>query len=371
MKKNIMKLFTKNLFLVVVVVPNITFGFYQLIMASPRYESRTQIVVKQQEEAPTIDASMALLSGLGVPSSNQDTELVRSYISSGDMLNYLESRLKIREHYSDDSNDYFSRLELNSSREQFYNYYLQSVNLELDEKSNVLSIYVQAFSPEFANRISEAITERAEWFINNISHDLAKSQLDFVRKEHKLAEDKLEKAKLELLVFQRKNNLIDPKQDTMAISQIGYQLEGRLAEKKTELKATSAIMSDSSSIVVNLKNEIMALEEQINIERGKLIDGRSNQSMTNTLATVLSKYANLQVKLEIAMSSFTASTLSFEKARIEAYRKLKHLVVIDSPTLPESNKYPQYFYNISLLLMLTLMLFGLLRLGIATIKEIG
>ena len=38
--------------------------------------------------------------------------------------------------------------------------------------------------------------------------------------------------------------------------------------------------------------------------------------------------------------------MSLEQARIEAYRKLKYLVVVDSPSLAEEAEFPKRLYNI-------------------------
>lgn len=59
-------------------------------MASERYESQARVIVQQPDGMATMDASMALLSGLGMPtSSGSDAELVKATSTLTTCLNTL------------------------------------------------------------------------------------------------------------------------------------------------------------------------------------------------------------------------------------------------------------------------------------------
>lgn len=359
----------KYLFLIIVIIPNLTFISYQTLVATPRFESRTQVIVEQPDNNSTLDTGLALLSGFGVSKHNQDTQLVKAYILSQDMLNHLQQVLSIREHYSMTDADRFSRLKAGSSQEEFYQYYLDRVRVEIDEKSSVVSIFAQAFSPDMSLKISQAIKDKSEWFINNIGHQLAEAQLRFIKNEYELAQDKLQENKLKLIAFQREYNLFDPKQDTMAISQISYGIEGKIAEKSAELKALKSIMDKTSPRVMALENEISALSQQLELEKLRLVGERKGKDSLS-LNEILNQYSALKIDLEMALSAFTSTTISLEKARIEAYRKIKYLIVVESPRIPEDSQYPKVIYNISLLFMMSMVLFGIIRIVSATVREL-
>ncbi|WP_242620310.1 hypothetical protein [Shewanella maritima] len=55
----------KQPWFIFVVAPFLLFAFYQIVWSSPRYESRAQLIVQQPDSMATMDASMALLTGLG------------------------------------------------------------------------------------------------------------------------------------------------------------------------------------------------------------------------------------------------------------------------------------------------------------------
>ncbi|WP_252029063.1 lipopolysaccharide biosynthesis protein [Vibrio sp. SCSIO 43135] len=364
-----------NSFKVFVVFPVLLFTFYQTIWASPRYESRAQLIVQQPDGMATMDASMALLSGLGVNTANTDTQLAQAYIYSNDMLTFLNNELGLREHF-EGNGDFFSRMHAWNSQEDFIAYFAKRVVVEIDEKSQVITVYSQAFTEDFAQRLATAIADKAEWYINDIGHQLADAQLKFIRGEHEIVEQRLQKAQTDLLTFQQQYNLLNPEAEGSALSQIAYGIEGQIASKRAELKALKSIMSESAPQVVNLENQLRALVSQLDVEKQRLTQqGQTSVAPEHegdqlSVSEVLAKFADLKIELELALKAFTSSTISLEKSRIEAYRQLKYLVVVESPTLPEDNSYPQAIYNITLLSVLLLMLYGIGRIVFATIEEL-
>ena len=216
-------LFTKAWF-ALLVVPFILFAFYQLVLAAPRFESRAQLIIQQPDGMATMDPSMALLSGLGVGgNSTADTEIAKAYIHSQDMLNYLQQHSNLKAHYQEHG-DIFTGLSSNASSEDLLSYYIDHTTIEIDEDSGVLKILAQGFTPEFANTLTQAIVNRAEWYINSIGHQLADAQLKFIRLEHAKVEQRLRDAQKNTLAFQQKNNLLDPEAEGMALQQITYGL---------------------------------------------------------------------------------------------------------------------------------------------------
>jgi len=353
---------------IVVFIPLLVFAFYQIVWASPRFQSQAQVIVQQPDGMATMDASLAILSGIGVDASNTDTELVGSYIYSSDMLSFLEKELGLREHFINGGGDFFSRLHSWSSKEDFLAYFKKYVTVEINEKSHVISIYSQGFSSEFSFKLNKAIVERAEWFINDIGHQLANEQVRFIRKEFELVEKKLEAAKKNLLSFQEKYNLLDPQTEGAAMQQIAYSIEGEIANKETQLKVLLGIMTEDASEVVKLKNEIRGLKLQLSKERQRL---SKNDENNHSVSEILSKYTDYKIQAELALEAYKSSQISLEKSRIEAYRQLKYLIVVERPTLPDSSAYPEVIYNIALLASILLLLFGIGNIVVSTIKELS
>ncbi len=350
-----------------VVLPSLLFSFYQIFIATERFESQAQIIVQQPDAMATMDAGMALLSGMGVPTGNSDTELVKAYIYSNDMVKYLNQELNLRAHYSQDFIDYFSAIQTSDTRGELLNYFQERVEVIIDEKSGIITIYSQGFDGAYAQQLTQEIVKRAEWFINSIGHQLANAQLDFIQGEHANIEKRLALAQTNLLNFQQQYNLLDPTAEGIAMQQITYTLEGQITAKQTELKVTQAVMSSQSPQVLGLINELNALNAQLTSERNKLAQSGKEEMPVSEL---LAKFTDYKVKMELTLQAYTSSQISLEKSRIEAYRQIKYLIVVEQATLSEKSKYPDVFYNISLFIMLLSLAFGICKIIISTVKEL-
>ncbi|PKF62538.1 lipopolysaccharide biosynthesis protein [Psychromonas sp. psych-6C06] len=357
----------RSSFLIFVVLPFSVFAIYQILIATPRYESQAQVIVQQPDSMATMDANMALLAGMGVAGGNSDTELVKAYIYSTDMLIYLNETLNLRDHYSQEKIDYFSRIHASDTREELIEYYYQRISVDIHEKSGIITIYVQGFDSDYAQKLANTIVERAEWYINSIGHQLANAQLSFVQGEHAIIENRLESAQISLLNFQQQYNLLDPSAEGMAMQEIAYSLRGEISKKQAELKAMKSIMSNQAPQMLALKNELKALNNQLKTEKNKLAQTGKDKM---PVSEILAKFTDYKVKMELALQSYTSSQISLEKSRIEAYRQIKYLVVVESATLSESNKYPQILYNLALFFVVNMSIFAIGKIVISVIKEL-
>ncbi|ALS99266.1 lipopolysaccharide biosynthesis protein [Lacimicrobium alkaliphilum] len=355
-----------------VLMPFLLFAFYQVIWASDRFESQAQLIVQQPNGMATLEPAMAMLSGFTGGSGSSDTSLVEAFIYSTDLVEYLQQELDIFAHYNSDEYDIFSRLSASASREDKLDYFKKRVVVEVDQNSKIITVRVQGYTPEFAKTLTETIVDRAEWYINKVGHDLAKAQLAFVQNEHAMVEERLQKAKSEILAFQRKYNLLDPEAEGMALQQIAYGLEAQIANKQAELRALRSSMSESAPMVMQLKEQLDSLRQQLIDERQRLTQDIELTDVSGEMGVneILANFGNLRMDLEFAVEALASSQVSLEKSRIEAYRQLKYLVVVESPTLPEEAKYPSILYNLSLFLAVILMIFGIGSIIRATVNEL-
>lgn len=350
-----------------VLVPWLLFAFYSVVIATPKFESQAQIIVKQPDGGSTLDASMALLSGFTGQTTSSDPQLVKAYIYSQDMLTHVDDSLGLFEHISSDDVDYFSRLEQDASREEFWEYYQQAVDVYIDDSSSVITLKVKGFNAEYTQALAEAIVQRAEWYINSIGHHLANEQLKFVQGEHELVEKRLSAAQAALLTFQQEYNLLDPMAEGTAMQQIAYELEGQIAAKEAELKSLLGVMSKKAPQVMATRSALDGLKAQLTAERSRLATKKNDMSVSE----ILSKFMDLKIDMDLALQAYTGSQISLEKSRIEAYRQLKYLVIVEAATLPDEATYPKVQYNLLLAAVLLLLVFGIGKIIIATIRELG
>lgn len=346
-----------------ILVPFVLSCCYFGFIATDRFVGEAKVIVKQADNNTASNIGLAIL-GTGISTGAADAQLVSEFILSLDMLRFLDDSIALKTHYQSLDADIISRLGADVPQEDFLEYYREHITVAFNEQSAVLTVRAQAFTPGFAQKIVQTIIKHSEEYINQISHDLAQEQVGFVTKELERAAGHLRQSKQNILEFQELHKLFSPEQESGAKLAMVNQLEGEITQHKAELNNLRSYMNDSAAEVIALGAKIAGLENQLVIERKKLVGDTSN-----TFSDVNAKYADLQLDLEFATDLYKSSVLSLEQARIEAYRKLKHLVVVDSPSLPEDSEYPRRLYNVVSILVVLCLAYGAVRITLATIRE--
>ncbi|NTV94308.1 MAG: capsular biosynthesis protein [Thiobacillus sp.] len=354
----------KSLLFWIVIAPMLLAALYFSVFAAERYVSESVVTVRQSGEvASALSGLGGLLGGLNSP-SREETLYLQQYVLSLDMLRHLDAKLGLRKAYESEQMDFIYRLYGGTSQEWFLRYYRNRVAVHFDEVNGLLTVSVQAFDPALAQAANAEILGQSERFVNEISHRLAREQLAFAEAELRKASERLREAKNRLLAFQNKYGVFDPMAQAQAAASLGGQLDAEVARKEAELKAMLAFMQDTAPAVISLRNEIGALKAQREIEQQKVASGKGDR--LNRLA---SEFHNLSLEAGFAEESYKAALAAVESTRIEASRKIKNLVVIESPAKPETALYPMRLYDLATLLVGLFLLYGIVLLVIATIQD--
>ncbi|WP_323921431.1 sugar transporter [Aeromonas caviae] len=335
---------------------------YLGFIASDRYVSRAEVIIKQADQIKMLPDALSML-GLG-GSNHQDVLLVQDYLKSWDLLAKLDKELGLKAHYQSDKADYFSRLSQDVSREDFIEYYREHLTLSLDELSGVLTIELQAFDPEYGKRVVAMMLKEAESFINKLGHQVALDQLAFVEKEVDRAYRRLQDEKAKVLAFQNSHQLISPESTSSARLGVVSQIEAELVNQQAQLKQLSSYMKENAPGVISVQSRVDALTRQLEQERAKLT-GLDRDAMNEINAG----YMEVQTQATLAADLYKTGLISLEQARVEAYRKLKHLLVISQPSQAQDAEYPRRLYNLATVAVLLLLFYGLVVMGLATLRE--
>ena len=348
----------------------VLYALYLVLIASPQFESKSQLIIKQSDGGSSFDPASLVMASVSDAPLSTDSILVEAFIKSQDMYDYLDEAIGLSEHYQTDEADFFSRLSDSAPKEKKFEYYLSHIEVTVDSASAVITLETRGFTSEFANKLNKAIIEHSETFINNINNDLAKSKLDFAKGEHEVVEQKLSKAKRDLLAFQAKYNVLDPTAEGAASQQIAFSMEATLAQKQAELRAMSSTMSDLAPEIRNIRRQISALQEAVSKQKNELNTGSVSSKDNISMTEVMAQYSDLQIQLQLAIQAYSSSLMTLENTRVEAYEKVQHLVTIEKPTQPDSHQYPEIIYDLTLCGVILFMLYGIGRIVIATIREL-
>ena len=365
-RRVVSRLRARNLALLLILLPVVVSGVYLYALAENRYVSESVVTVKQSgEQLPSLDGLGALIQG-GGSGTRGDTLMLRSYIRSGDMLRAIEPQLQLREAFSAPRRDVVFRLDKQASSDEFLGYFRDRVEVIIDDASGLMTIRAQAFSPEQAQKLNQAIVQSSENFINGISQRMARDQMSFADGELTKARVKLEDIKERIFAFQEKHKMMDPMVQAQANTGMAVELQARLSRLEVELKGLQSYMDDNSHQVRALRQQIQATRDQIAAESDRGAGSGRGGERLNALAA---NFRALTMELHFAEEAFKASTVALQAARVESGRKMKTLVLVESPTLPDESEYPKRAYDLASIALGFLLVFGIVRLLLTTIED--
>jgi capsular polysaccharide transport system permease protein len=142
------------------------------------------------------------------------------------------------------------------------------------------------------------------------------------------------------------------------------QLEAKRAELQTERNALQAYLVPTHPSVVQISQQLAAIERQIAGEQAKLAAPAGM-----TLNRTVEELQRLQLEAEFQKEVYKSTLAALEKGRIEATRTLKKLSVLQAPNLPEYPLQPRRIYNVVVFTLLAYLVAGVLMLLIAAIRD--
>jgi len=357
----------KNLRLGIVIVPVVASAIYLFVFAADRYVAESIVVVRQEGSSGGMPSGMDALSAMfGTSSSSgEDQYMLQAHIQSVDMLRQLDERLNLREAYSTPKLDFVFRMAADATLEEFLEYYRNRTEVTVRDASGLVTISTQGFTPDIAQAVNQVVVEISEQFINESSHRLARDQMAFAEEELRKARDRVDATRGRLLRFQEKHGILDPLAQAAANSGLTASLQAELARREAEIKGLQAYLNDDAPQVQALSAQIAGIRQQLEAEGRRGITAESGASLNQ----IVGEYQELLAELEFATDAYRGALTGLETARIESTRKLKSLVLVESPALPESAEYPRRWYILFTLIFGLTLLYGIGRLVVATIED--
>lgn len=353
--------------LAVIAVPWLIAAAYLMIFAADRYVSESVVAVRQEGSAISVPAGVDALSSMfgNSMATRDDQHMLKAHILSMDMLEKVDEEFDLRGAYSQPAFDPVFGMSESASREEFLEYYRRRVEVDVDDTSGLLTIRAQAFSPDIAQAVNQQVVAMSEQFINESSHRLARDQMEYAEKEAESARLRLDSVRSRILKFQEQYGILDPAAQAAANSGLTAELQAMLARQEAELKGLQAYLNDDAPQINALQAQIDGIRQQLDDERLGSVKNADGKSLNE----IVGEYQELLAELEFRSDAYKAALTGLETARIESTRKLKSLVLVESPGVPESAMYPRRVYTLIALLIAFTMLYGIVRLVVATIED--
>ncbi|MGV3580233.1 chain-length determining protein [Brevundimonas sp.] len=350
--------------LLVVALPTLLAAIYFLLIASPRYVSEAQFIVRSaNQNAPsTIGAA---LQGVGLAPTQTDAFAVHKYITSRDSLRELSQRYEMSAILAPPGADAFSRYPRpweDRSTEGLYKGFQRFVTVGFDSTTGISTVRVEAFRARDAQALTEALLAGGEQLVNRMNDRAAADAVAQARQSQEEARTRLGAAQMQLTAFRNREQFIDPE----LAAREGSQLIGGLQAEVAGLRAARAQVASEAPNSPQLSTfdaRIRAYESQIDTERARLAGA------AGSLATKISAYESLALARELADRELTQATAAVINAEQEARRQKLYLDRVVSPSLPDKPAQPRRWAAVLTVFVSSLLAYGVGWLIWAGVRE--
>lgn len=347
-----------------VVAPTLAVFGYVSLWSSPMYISETQFAVRSGTEQPmNVDLASQIFRTNN--SSVQDAQVVEAYIRSPDVLEALDQKLKVIDYYSSHKWDIISRLTSSPTLFDKQTFWNRVSNPVVNPDNGIVTYTIKAYDPKMAQAIGQEVLRQSEGLINEMNERARKDMLELAQKEVDLARDRVKSAQKALEAFRDAHKELDPQATATGLQTLVMQLEGERAKLKAEIADALTYMQKNAPAMVSMQSKLAGIEQQLKREKARLVGTREGLAIN----AWVSEYETLMIESEFSKKQLTTAMTALETARASLLSKARYIVPIEKPTLPDESRYPLTWVFTLVTFLGLFLLYGLIRLIIASIRE--
>ncbi len=354
-----------RLFTAVVVIPTLLSAIYFGLIASDVYISESQFVIRSPKNTASLTGIGAFLQSAGFARSADDTYTVHAYMRSRDAIAGLNQNDALSTHYSGKKIDMLSRFNsmgMSGTAEDFFHYFQKYLSIDLDTASSITTLKIRAFSPDEAQRVNDQLLQMGENLINQLNARGRQDLISYAQTEVQQSEQRAIEAAKALNDYRIRNNIFDAKQQAQIQAQLITKLQDQLIAIKTQLAQVQAVTPDNPQIPA-LKARERSVQKEINVQMAKVLGGGES------IANKTGDFERLTLESKLAEQHLGTAITALNNANAEAQKKQLYLERIVQPNKPDVALEPQRWHNVIASFVLSLIVFGILKLLLSSIRE--
>ncbi|OYX37538.1 MAG: hypothetical protein B7Y98_11920 [Sphingomonas sp. 32-62-10] len=352
------------MFTAVVLVPTLLATVYYLLVASDIYVSESRFVVRAPDK-PAQTPLGSLLKGAGFSNAGDEIFAVRDFVGSRDALTQVNSDgLAVRAFTAPGASIFerYAPFGLWNNQETLYRFYQQQVSIEYDSTSSILRLTVATFDPNDATRMNQRLLNLSEALVNRLNYRGRTDLVKFSLEEVDEARARAISAGNRLAAYRNRARVVDPeKQAGVQLQMIG-KLQDDLVATRNQLRQLEALTPQNPQIE-STRVRVKGLEQEIAGATNRLTGGQSS------LAGSTAQYQRLLLDSGIAEKQLAAAMASQAEANNETRRKQAYVERIVEPNLPDYPSRPKRFWGILSVFALSVVVWLVLRLLLAGVRE--
>lgn len=330
-------------FILFVVIPGAAIATYYGFIASDQWVAEARFTVGTSQ-MPQLD-KIGSVTGLLAASIVQDTQVVVNYIGSRAAVEAVKASLDLDRIYGDPSIDWHSRFDAAGSVEKFVRYWGDMHSLSISLPSGYVSFRVRAFSPEDAVRVAKAFVAASEALVNSLNTRAFADTMRTAEAELQRASDRLSAARIAVEKARNTEGMLDAANAAESLTSLITETRSGLIKMQQEYDAQSKVVSRNSPQLRVLKDRIDVTGRQIADLESKLTSTKTVATDDATIASSMSRFAELDLEKQIAERLYAGAIASVELARIVADDQRMYLNQFVEPALPEQPQYPRRLLN--------------------------
>ncbi|MFG6080416.1 hypothetical protein ACEUZ9_000973 [Paracoccus litorisediminis] len=337
------------------------------LMATERYAAHASFVVRNTvNNGGSGDLLDGLTGSVSSGSTKSDSYIVRRFIESADLVRLMDAEFDLAKIYGAERADPISALRSDASFEDKVDYWNRRVLSSFDHTTGILTLEIQAYAPEEAKALADAVMSKIDDVVNAISADARNASYEFARKQADAAAVELRAAQSRVKDFRSARGIADPVMSASRDDMLIFELNKQIIEEKAALGAIEDGISRPGANVARITQRIAALEHQRDGIRQNIASGGSEAMVS---AEAMNEYEALTLEVEIARSRYMLMLQGMETARSEAERQQRYLAIFETPYVAEDSAYPRRLINIMIAAIAALMGWGIASFVVQMIRD--
>jgi capsular polysaccharide transport system permease protein len=337
---------------------------YQFVIASPRYVSESEFMVRTLATSDMGNLA-TLLTDAKITRASDETFAVSEYLTSRDAVDTLVARDGLKSLLARPQADFINRFPnffTRDTREQLFHHFKDFASIEVSNDSGIAKLRAVAFTPDDALALNKAMLHNAEDFVNRLNTRIFSDSLTLAERDLQTQQAKFAEIEARLTHYRNTQNLLDPNKEVAdGLSRIGA-LMTKLSNAESDLAQTTTLAPRAPALA-GLNSQVAALREQIASERQRL------SGQHDSLAAKFAEFDHIMLDRTLASKQLESALAQYDKARQDLSRQHFYLQTVVEPYTPDQASLPRRFTNTALIVGFSLALYMIMRAMLKNVRE--
>lgn len=324
------------MFCLFVILPTISYSWYLWTRAADQYESDLGFGSRTEQTSGTFEF-LGALTGSG-QSGSKDMDILNQFVVSQELVAKIDAELDLKAIWSKPSGDPLAAFQPDGTIEDLLTYWQRMVRVDYDNLTGLMNLRIFAFDPKDSQAIAFALLRESTDIINQLSQTAQDDTTRYSKAMLAETEKKLADARLAVLDFQVRNNIVDPSNVVASQLSVISSLNQELANAQVELDLLTGTVPASDPRMASLQRKLEVIQNRIAAERAKV--GASAGPDQPGYAELMGDFERLKVALDFAQRAYLSALAAHDQALADAQKKTRYLATYVAPTLAEAPTAP-------------------------------